>query len=68
MVIKNPCRGIIVLFICVSFPPIIAENTRLIGKESNNNVDFEEVKEYLFQTIIDTANNKEIQRIILNPL
>jgi hypothetical protein len=28
-------------------------------------VDFEQSKEYLFQTIIDMANNQEIQRIIL---
>jgi len=57
--------GIILLFIGVSFQPIIAENTVSVEKESNfNNVDFDEAKEYLFQTIIDISNDPEVKGLL----
>ena len=63
---KGFILAVIVLFIGVSFQPIIAEETIAVEKTSDyENVGFEEAKEYLFQTIIDMADNQEIQRIIL---
>ncbi len=56
--------SIIALFVSVSLQPIIAEKIVSVEKESDyNNVDFEEVKEYLFQTIIDIANNPDVKNL-----
>ena len=64
--VKTLALVVIVLFISVSFQPIIAIKSASDEEESNyNNVDFQQVKNYLFQTIVDMANNKDIQRIIL---
>jgi hypothetical protein len=56
--------GIILLFIGVAIAPTININT---VKASNQSVINERInqRELLFQTIVDIANNKEIQRIIL---
>ena len=63
--VKSFTLGIVVIFICVSFQPIIAEKTVSLKKESNNdNVDFEKVKEYLFQTLIDILNNPEVKQFL----
>jgi len=60
--------GIVVLFIDVSFQPIIAEKIVLDEKEFEyNNVDFEEAKEYLFQTLIDISNNPEVKQFLNEP-
>jgi hypothetical protein len=57
--------GIVVLFISVSFQPIIAEKTLSVKKESDYyNVDFDEAKEYLFQTLIDISNNPEVKQFL----
>ena len=57
--------SIIVLFISVSFQPIIAEEIVSVEKISDyGNVDFEEAKEYLFQTIIDISNNPEVNQFL----
>jgi len=57
--------AIIVVFVSVSFQPIIAENTLSVGKESDySNVDFEKAKEYLFQTLIDISNNPEVKEFL----
>ncbi len=56
--------SVIALFVSVSLQPIIAEKIVSVEKESDyNNVDFEEVKEYLFQTIIDIANNPDVKNL-----
>ncbi len=56
--------GIILLFIGVTITPTINFNT---VKASQQNLIKERInqRELLFQTIVDIANNKEIQRIIL---
>jgi len=56
--------GIILLFIGVAVAPSINFN---VVKASNQTVINNEVnqKELLFQTIVDIANNKEIQGILL---
>ncbi len=56
--------GIILLFVGVTMAPTINFNT---VKASQQNVINERInqRELLFQTIVDIANNKEIQRIIL---
>ncbi len=56
--------GVILLFIGVSVAPTINFNT---VKASQQNIIKERInqRELLFQTIVDIANNKEIQRIIL---
>jgi hypothetical protein len=56
--------GIILLFVGVTIAPTINFNT---VKASQQNVIKERInqRELLFQTIVDIANNKEIQRIIL---
>ena len=53
---KGLAFAIILLFICVSFQPIIAKDTISTEKKSDT-------KE-LLETIFDIANNKEIQDII----
>jgi len=61
---KGLVFAIIILFISVSFQPIIAEKTVSVEKESDyNNVDFNEAKEYLFQTIIDISNNPDVKNL-----
>jgi len=63
--VKTLALAVVVLFISVSFQPIIAENTISVDKESDyNNVDFEEAKEYLFQTIIDISNYPEVKEFL----
>jgi hypothetical protein len=63
--VKTLAFGIVVLFIGVSFQPIIAEKTISVEKESNyNNVDFEQAKAYLFQTLIDISNNPEVKQFM----
>jgi len=54
--IKTLALGIVVLFICVSFQPIIAKDTDPLVKKSDT--------KDLLETIKDLANNKEIQDII----
>ncbi len=56
--------GIIFLFVGVTIAPTINFNT---VKASQQNIIKERInqRELLFQTIVDIANNKEIQRIIL---
>ncbi len=56
--------GIILLFVGVTIAPTINFNT---VKASQQNVIEERInqRELLFQSIVDIANNKEIQRIIL---
>ncbi len=56
--------GIILLFVGVTIAPTINFNT---VKASQQSVIKERInqRELLFQTIVDIANNKEIQRIIL---
>jgi len=56
--------GIILLFVGVTIAPTINLN---IVKASQQNLIKERInqREMLFQTIVDIANNKEIQRIIL---
>jgi hypothetical protein len=62
--VKTLAMVIVVLFISVSYQPIIAENTTSVGKESSyNNLDFEEAKEYLFHTIIDISNNPDVKEL-----
>ena len=62
---KGLVLAVIVLFISVCFQPIIAENTISAEKESNyNNVDFDEAKKYLFQTLIDISNNPEVKHFL----
>ena len=62
---KTLALGITALFISVSYQPIIAEKTLSVEKESNNdNVSFEEVKEYLFQTLIDISNNPKVKEFL----
>jgi len=55
--VKTLACGIIVLFIIVSFQPVLAKDTISFEKKSD-------IKE-LLETVIDIANNKEIQRIFL---
>jgi len=63
--VKTLVLGIVALFISVSYQPIIAEKTLSVEKESNNdNVSFEEVKEYLFQTLIDISNNQRVKEFL----
>jgi hypothetical protein len=63
--VKTLALAVVVLFISASFQPIIAENTTSVGKELDyNNVNFEEAKEYLFQTIIDISNNPEVKQFL----
>jgi len=63
---KRKCLviGIILLFVGVTIAPTINLNT---VKASQQSVIKERInqRELLFQTIVDIANNKEIQRIIL---
>ena len=54
---KGLVLAVILLFIVVSFQPIIAKDT--ISLERNSNT-----KQVLFETIHDIANNKEFQDII----
>jgi len=62
---KGLVIAVICLFIGVSFQPIIAENTIAVEKESDyNNVDIEQAKEYLFQTLIDISNNSEVKEFL----
>ena len=62
--IKTLALGVVVLFIGVSYQPIIAEKTKSVEKTSDyNNIDFDEVKEYLFQTIIDISNNPDVKNL-----
>ena len=59
--------GIILLFIGVSFQPIIAEKTKIISVENESsyaNVDFDEAKEYLFQTLIAISNNQNVKELL----
>jgi len=61
---KGLVVAVIFLFITVGFQPIIAENITSVEKESEyNNVDFEQAKEYLFQTILDIANNPDAKNL-----
>jgi len=55
--------GIILLFIGVAVAPTIHFNT---VNASTNNIQEERItpKELLFQTILDVANNREIQKIV----
>jgi hypothetical protein len=64
MIRKWLAIGIILLFVGVTIAPTINFNT---VKASQQNIIKERInqKELLFQTIVDIANNKEIQRIIL---
>jgi len=63
--VKTFALGIVALFICVSYQPIIAEKTTSVDKTSNyNNVDFEEAKEYLFQTIVEISNNQDVKEFL----
>jgi hypothetical protein len=65
LLLKPLALGIVALFICVSYQPIIAEKTISVEKTSDyNNVDFEQAKEYLFQTIIDISNNPEVKAFL----
>jgi len=62
---KGLIIAVICMFIIISFQPIIAENTISVEKESDyNNADLEETKEYLFQTLIDIANNPNIKTFL----
>ena len=59
--VKTLAMGVVVLFVSVSFQPLIAENTIAVGKEPDYiNMGFEQAKEYLFQTLIDIFNNPKI--------
>ena len=59
---KGFILAVIVLFIGVSFQPIIAEETIAVEKTSDyENVGFEEAKEYLFQTLVDISINTEVK-------
>jgi hypothetical protein len=64
MIRKWLAIGIILLFVGVTIAPTINFNT---VKASQQNIIKERInqREMLFQTIVDIANNKEIQRIIL---
>ncbi|HIG99852.1 MAG TPA: hypothetical protein HA258_04645 [Thermoplasmata archaeon] len=64
MLRKGLAIGIILLFVGVTIAPTINFNT---VKASQQNLIQERInqRELLFQTIVDIANNKEIQRIIL---
>jgi len=63
--IKTLAVGIIILFIGVSFQPIVAEETVLVEKTSDyDNYSFEDAKEYLFQTLIEISNNPEVKEFI----
>jgi len=62
--VKTLALSVVALFISVSFQPIIAEKTVSAEKESDyNNVDFDQAKEYLFQTIIDISNNPKVKEL-----
>jgi len=57
---------VIVLFIGVSFQPIIAEETVSTKEESNyENYSFDEAKEYLFQTLVDISNNPDVKEFLI---
>ena len=63
--VKTLALGIVALFICVSYQPIIAEKTVSVEKTSDyNNVDFEQAKEYLFRTLVDISNNPEVKAFL----
>jgi len=63
--VKTLALGIVVLFISINYQPIIAEKTISVEKTSENeSYDFEEAKEYLFQTIIDISNNPEVKEFL----
>ena len=65
LLVKTLALGIVVLFISVSYQPIIAEKTTSVEKTSDyNNVDFEQAKHYLFQTIIDVSNNPMVKEFL----
>ena len=61
--VKTLALVIVVLFISVSFQPIIAKDNILPEKKSEI-IKIDNTKELLFETILDIANNKEIQNII----
>jgi hypothetical protein len=62
---KGLAFAVILLFISVSFQPMIAEKTQSIEKESDyNNTNFEQAKEYLFQTLIAISNNPEVKELL----
>ncbi|MDH7507510.1 MAG: hypothetical protein QHH15_06995 [Candidatus Thermoplasmatota archaeon] len=64
--VKTLALSIVVLFIGVSFQPMIAEKTTLVEKESDcNNTNFERAKEYLFQTLIDIFNNPKVKEFLI---
>lgn len=63
--VRTLALGIVALFISVSYQPIIAEKTLSVEKESNNdNIGFEDAKEYLFQTLIDISNNPKVKEFL----
>jgi len=62
---KGLTLAVIVLFIGVSFQPIIAQKSTSDEEESDyNNVDFEQAKNYLFQTLIDISNNPDVKQFL----
>jgi len=62
---KGLVIAVIFLFVAVSFQPIIAEKTVSVGKEPDySNVDFEQAKNYLFQTLIDISKNPEVKEFL----
>jgi hypothetical protein len=64
-IIKTLAIIIIILFISVSFKPIIAEETISAKKTSEHrNVDFKEAKEYLLQTLVEISNNLEVKTFL----
>jgi len=63
--VKSLALGVVALFICVGYQPIIAEKTISVDKTSDyKNVDFEQAKAYLFQTLIDISNNPEVKQFM----
>jgi hypothetical protein len=57
--------AVICIFIAISFQPIIAEDTVSVEKESNCEiVNFKQVKDYLFQTLIDISNNAKLKEFL----
>lgn len=65
LLIKTLAIGIIFLFIGVGIQPIIAEKTVSVEKTlDTENVNFEQAKEYLFQTIIEISNNPKVKEFL----
>jgi hypothetical protein len=63
--VKTLALVVVVLFISVSFQPIIAEKTITVEKESDyEKVNFEKAKEYLFLTLVDISNNPEVKEFL----